>query len=253
MWTALTGLPSSCLCFTTTPCCFISSLSLLFHWKHNRKQIIWFHYWVFVLFINYCFIGNSSILQSYMCGGKKWFVKLWTNKIQRLFKHKKKINKKMKTPFHTLSLQMFSLLLFTFNFWNCVIKFSMAQSIYLSGKWKAVNDAWISRTFQNLIKKSSTFQGLNLIQGLFKTTTKNSRIFQDCLNDAINDLISKETVQPNQWGSETLKMYQMSWVVRVKQLILQKILKGPLTALSFLFIIIIWIFQCTKIWYQRSR
>ena len=70
--------------------------------------------------------------------------------------------------------------------------------------------ARISRTFQNLIKKSSTFQGLNPIQGLFKTTTKNSRIFQDCLNDAINDLISKETVQPNQWGSETLKMYQIS-------------------------------------------
>ena len=34
--------------------------------------------------------------------------------------------------------------------------------------------------------------------------------FQDCANNAINDLVSKETVQPNQWGTEIQKMYQIS-------------------------------------------
>ena len=74
-----------------------------------------------------CFTGNSSILQIYMCGGKK-ALKTLDNQNSRTFQAQKKvINKKMETPFHTLSLPMFSLLLFTFNFWNCVIKFSKAQ------------------------------------------------------------------------------------------------------------------------------
>ena len=86
-----------------------------------------------------CFIENSSILQSYMCGGKKalknqyMVCKTLDNQNSRTFQAQKKIiNKKMETPFHTLSLPMFLLLLFTFNFWNCVIKFSKAQSLHLS-------------------------------------------------------------------------------------------------------------------------
>ena len=82
-WTALTGLPLSCIGLRP-PAVASFLLFRFFSTGNNHKQLIQFHYRVFVLFIN-CFAGNSSMLQSCICAEEKrprkintWFVQLQT-------------------------------------------------------------------------------------------------------------------------------------------------------------------------------